>query len=470
VEAARSWHDKDLAKHLADLSRYTGIQQELKAGGDEMKAKSNEITKTERLEIFHNLGATLAIAPDDGVARADNLRPCWSGLGAYLDFQHREMETSKAAQGEALAQDAQRLEDHVRYKDIPFRDRADALGVFVKKLEGRVTQLHAQIASAKAEYKVKLDTIGLPSVVFETPADALLILTKRDQQLQQTTKGVLSSETLIHHLVQRNLKKAEQSVETAEQRLTALKAGCDGWIVRWNEVNSSVTLLEQQFNGFKLQVDDLAQRQTDREFVRKHLEALRQQLTPYLEDAEEVLQGLQDLVQGDYAEQVRSKDQGGAPFDAASKPVLLNEAIKLVEALETGPQVSTTRLRELLDPLSGQKAAYANLLMNEKGTSTDPGLGLLRFAMARLDEGASLAAQQRLDAAATMRSLVEEAFRLREEWRTSGPTRLGDPELFSFFLTVIEQTNLGNTAIPGATDWEKLGKLKDRNLLTLKLA
>jgi hypothetical protein len=107
--------------------------------------------------------------------------------------------------------------------------------------------------------------------------------------------------------------------------------------------------------------------------------------------------------------------------------------------------------------------------MNEKGTPTDPGLGLLRFAMARLDEGASLQAQQRLDGAAALRSLVEEAFRLREEWRASGPARLGDAELFNFFLTVIDQTNLGNSGIPPATDWEKLGKLKDRNLLTLKL-
>src|SRR5690242_14935283 len=116
------------------------------------------------------------------------------------------MATSKAARGDALAQDAQQLEEHVGNKDIPFRDRADALGAFVKKLESRVTQLHAQIGSAKGEYKTKLDAVGLPVVVFETPAEALLILTKRDQQLQQTTKGVLSSETLIHHLVQRNLK------------------------------------------------------------------------------------------------------------------------------------------------------------------------------------------------------------------------------------------------------------------------
>jgi len=469
AEAARSWHDNDLARHLVELSRYTGIQQELKAGGDEMKAKLNELIKTERLETFHSLGGTLSVAPDDGSARADSLRPCWSALGTYLDFQHREMATDKAARGEALAQDAQQLEEHVRNKDIPFRDWADALGAFVKKLETRVTQLHAQIGAAKGEYKAKLNAAGLPSLVFDTPAESLLVLTNREQGITKTTKGIMAADTLIHQLVQKYLKKAEQCIETAEQRLTVLKAGCDGWIRRWGDVKASVTTLGQEFNRFKQQVDDLAQKPSDGMFVRKHLQTLRTQLTPYLDDAGDVLEGLQDLVETDYAEQVRGKDQGGAPFDVAGKAVSLQEAMKLVDALDNGPQVSTTRLKELLDPLSGQKAAYATLLMNEKGTPTDPGLGLLRFAMARLDEGASLQAQQSLDGAATMRSLVEEAFRLREEWRSSGPARLGDTELFNFFLTVIDHTNLGNAAIPPATDWEKLGKLKDRNLLTLKL-
>lgn len=469
AEAARAWHDNDLAGHLIELSRYTGIQQELKAGGDEMKARLNALIKSQRLETFHALGTTLSVASDDESARANGLRPCWSALGLYLDFQHREMATSKAARGEALAADAQQLEEHVRSKDIPFRDRADALGAFVKKLETRVTQLHARIGATKGEYKARLDAAGLPTLVFDTPADALLILTNRDQQLQRTTKGVLSSETLIHHLVQRNLKKAELLVESAEQRLATLKTGCDVWIRRWSEVNASVASLEQQFSGFKQHVDDLAPKPGDGLFVRKHLQQLGTLLKPHLDDAGEVVEGLQDLVTTDYAEQVRAKDQGGAPFDAAGKAVLLQEALKLIDGLECGPEVSIMRLKELLDPLAGQKAAYATLLMNEKGTPTDPGLGLLRFAMARLDEGASLQAQQRLDGAAGLRSLVEEAYRLREEWRESGPTRLGDAELFNFFLTVIEQTNLGNGAIPAATDWEKLGKLKDRNLLTLKL-
>jgi hypothetical protein len=469
AEAARTWHDNDLTQHLSVTARYVGICDSLKADGNEMKAKLNELINPDRLENFHTLGTALSVAPDDGFAHSAVLKQYWSALGTYLDFQHREMATSKPARGDALAGDASQLEEHVRTKDIPFRDRADALAAFVKKLEERVTQLHAQLTAAKGEYSAKLEAAGLPIVVFETPADALFILTKRDHQLQRSTKGVLSSETLIHHLVQRNLKKAEQTIELAEQRLAALKTGCDGWIRRWEEVKSVVTSLEQQYSHFKLQVDELQPRPTDVIFVRKHLQSLRAQLKPHLDDAGEVLEGLQDLVSTDYAEQVRGRDQGGAPYDPTGKPVLLEEALKLIDGLESGPEVSTTRLKELLDPLAGQKAAYATVLMNEKGTPADPGLGLLRFALARLDVGASLQAQERLDATTGLRSVVEEAYRLREEWRSSGPARLGDAELFSFFLTVIEQTNLGNGAIPPATDWEKLGKLKDRNLLTLKL-
>jgi hypothetical protein len=228
-------------------------------------------------------------------------------------------------------------------------------------------------------------------------------------------------------------------------------------------------LLAQVYGRFKQQVDDLAASPTDGIFVRGHLVTLRTQLTPHLADAGEILEGLQDLIDTDYAEQVRAKDQGGPPFDASDKPVLVQDAMRLLEEIDQGPAVSRIRLQELLEPLAGEKAAYASILMQEKGTPADPGLGLLRFAMARLDEGSSLAAQQCLDRTVTLRSLVEEAYRLREEWRVSGPARLGDAALFGFFLTVIDQTNLGKAPIPPAIDWEKLGKLKDRNLLTLQL-
>ena len=65
---------------------------------------------------------------------------------------------------------------------------------------------------------------------------------------------------------------------------------------------------------------------------------------------------------------------------------------------------------------------------------------------------------------------MEEAGRLREAWRQDGPGRLGDADLFAFFLKIIDDTDLGNQCIPPDTDWDKLGKLKDRNFLTLGLA
>jgi hypothetical protein len=121
AEAAQAWHDGDLARLLTDLSRYTGIQQELKAGGDELKAKLRELTTIERLETFQTLGPVLSTASTNDTEFSDAQRACWAALGLLLSFQHCEMDPSKTAQGEALAQDAQRLEDHVRNKDIPFR-------------------------------------------------------------------------------------------------------------------------------------------------------------------------------------------------------------------------------------------------------------------------------------------------------------------------------------------------------------
>ena len=216
--------------------------------------------------------------------------------------------------------------------------------------------------------------------------------------------------------------------------------------------------------------DELTRRSSDSLFVQKHLEALETRLQPVLDEAADCLEGLQDAVNGDYAEQVKTRDRSGPPYDQQGTAILLNEACKLLRAFETDSEVSVQRLRELLGPLTTQKAVYANVLMDERGTPTDPGLGLLRFAMGRLDDGATLRAQERLDAAPSLRTLVEEACRLREEWRRDGPGRLGDADLFAFFLKVIDDTNLGNQRIPPDTDWDKLGKLKDRNLLTLGLA
>jgi hypothetical protein len=454
---------------VSDLSRYTGIQQELKAGGDELKAKLRELTTTERLATFQTLGQVLGVASPSDSAFSDAQRACWAALGLLLAFQHRDMDPSKPAQGDALAQDVQQLEDHVRNKDIPFRDLADALGVFVKRLEAQVTTLHAQVSAAKAEFTAKLEAAGLPPGVFNTPAEALLILTHRDQSPQQTTKGIMPHETLVHHLVQRHLTHAERCVEMAEKRLAMLQDGCKAWMREWDELRQDVQTLAQQYAMHEHQFDDLARHPSDSVFVKQHLEALENRLKPVMGDAADLLEGLQDMVQGDYAEQVKARDQGGPPYDQQGMAVLLHEAQKILNVCKTGPEVSTDRLREVLEPLSREKAAYANVLMDERGTPIDPGLGLLRFAMGRLDDGAPLRAQQRLDAAPSLRALVEEAFKLRQEWRQDGPGTLGDADLFAFFLHVINATKLGNDAIPVETDWDKLGKLKDRNLLTLKL-
>ena len=118
-----------------------------------------------------------------------------------------------------------------------------------------------------------------------------------------------------------------------------------------------------------------------------------------LTEAADCLEGLQDAVNGDYAEQVKARDRSGPPYDQHGTAILLNEACQLLRAFETDSEVSVQRLRELLAPLAAQKAVYANVLMNERGTSTDSGLGLLRFAMGRLDEGSTLRAQEQLNAA-----------------------------------------------------------------------
>src|SRR5262249_28116879 len=149
-------------------------------------------------------------------------------------------------------------------------------------------------------------------------------------------------------------------------------------------------------------------------------------------DAVDVLEGLQNVVDGDYAEQVKAKDFGGSPYDQEGTAVLLTEAGKLIRDFSVGPAVSISRLRERLEPLANQKAVYVNALMDERGTPTDPGLGLLRFAVGRLDEGAGTSAEQRLKTVNSLRTLVEEAYALREEWRRNGPDKLGDAELFTF--------------------------------------
>src|SRR5690606_24652937 len=148
---------------------------------------------------------------------------------------------------------------------------------------------------------------------------------------------------------------------------------------KWDSLTKEVAELAEQCSRYKAECNDLAIRSGDTIFVKTHLQNLGEILNPLLDDAIEMLEALQDLVESDYAEQVKNKDQGGAPFDSAGAAILLAEAKRLIVALHDGPEVSTTRLRERLEPLSGQKSLYATELMAERGLPSDPGLGLLRF-------------------------------------------------------------------------------------------
>src|SRR5207249_7652748 len=186
AETIQAWHDGDLARLLIDLGHYTDIYRKLKADGDELKAKLKELTTTERLEAFQTLGQTLSVTAAHSSAFSDAQRACWAALALLLDFQHREMDVSKPARGEMLAQDAEQLEKCVRTPDMPFRDQADALGVFVTRIEKQVNELQSDISTTRTEAKGKIEAAGLPTTVFETPAEALLVLTKRDQSPQQT--------------------------------------------------------------------------------------------------------------------------------------------------------------------------------------------------------------------------------------------------------------------------------------------
>ena len=193
-------------------------------------------------------------------------------------------------------------------------------------------------------------------------------------------------------------------------------------------------------------------------------------LNPVVTEAEEMQEALVQNLSGDYAEQVMQKDQGGSPFGPDGKAKLLGAARDLLRQLYDSSEVTVARLREKLDSLSQAKRQYSQQLMEERGTPTDPGLGLLRFVVGRLDEGASVQSQRRLEAAATLREVVEEAARLREEWRQVGPQKLGDPGLFQFYLKVIADTDLGNQPVPKGTDWGKLSQLYERGLLELSLS
>jgi hypothetical protein len=475
AEAAQTWLSGDLARLLTDLDRFTWIQQQLRAGGDTLKAALRHLTEPARLDAFQALGDTLAKAAADPAAIVTSgfpadVREAWAALALWLDFRRRQMNPAKQALGEALAHDAGALEQHVEAEDLPFRDLADGLGAFVKRLQTRVDELHAKVAAAQTAVKAQLEAEKLPVAVLAAAAEAIVLQTKLDRQLERSTKGVMAAETVIHALVTGELARAEERVAGAETRLRDLEAGCKEWIEEWRAFREAVEAQARRLQQFGAQVEGLKVRPTDPVYVRTHLEELAARLGPVVGEAEEMRDALQQNLEGDYAEQVLQKDQGGSPFGPDGQAKLLQEARGLIRQLNENSEVTVTRLRDKLNELSDARRTYSAQLLEERGTPTDPGLGLLRFALGRLDEGASVRAQRRLENTTTLREVVEEAARLRDEWRRAGPEKLGDPELFQFLLKVIADADLGTQSVPKGTDWVRLGQLFERGLISVNLS
>jgi hypothetical protein len=475
AEAAQGWLTGDLARLLTDLERFTWIQQQLRAGGDTLRAALRHLTEPDRLAVFQALGDTLGKPVTDRAAIVtkgfpEEMRNAWAALALLKAFRRRQMNPSRQAMGEVLAREASALERHIEAEDLPFRDRADGLGAFVKRLETRVSELHGKVAAAQTSVKAQLEAEKLPVAVLIAAAEALVLLTRLDRQLERSTKGVMAAETVIHALVTGDLVKAEERAGVAEARLRDLEHGCKEWIEEWRAFRSAVEAQSRRLQQLQGQIEGLKVRPTDPVFVKTHLQELAERLTPVVEEAEEMLEALEQNVEGDYAEQVLQKDQGGSPFGPDGQAKLLGEARDLIRQFNENSEVTVSRLRDKLNELSEARRTYSGQLLEERGTPADPGLGLLRFAVGRLDEGASVQAQRRLENTTTLRELVEEAAKLREEWRGTGPSKLGDPELFQFLLKVIADTDLGNQPVPRGADWAKLGQLYERGLVNLNLS
>jgi hypothetical protein len=472
--AAEGWLTGDLARLLTDLDRFTWIQQQLRAGGDTVKAALRQLTEPARLAVFQTLGETLAKPVADPVAIVSSgfpaeMRDAWAALALWIDFKRRKMNPARQAMGEVLARDANALERHIAAEDLPFRDRADGLGAFVRRLETCVSELHGKIAAARTSVKAQLEAERLPPAVLEAAAEALILLTRLDRQLERSTKGVMAAETVIHALVTGELARAEERLAEADKRLRDLEAGCKEWIEEWRGFRGAVEAQSRRLQHLQKQVEGLKVRSTDSVFVKTHLEELRERLTPAVDEAREMCEALEQNVEGDYAEQVLQKDQGGSPFGPDGQAKLLRAARELLRQLNENSEVTVTRLRDKLNELADARRTYSAQLLEERGTPADPGLGLLRFAVGRLDQGASVQAQRRLENTTTLREVVEEAAKLREEWRRAGPDKLGDAELFQFLLKVIADTELGNQPVPRETDWVKLGQLYERGLGSFNL-
>src|SRR5207302_258529 len=106
-------------------------------------------------------------------------------------------------------------------------------------------------------------------------------------QLQQTTKGVPASETLIHHLVQRGLKAAERTLETASERLAQLDADCRALLGEWKAFCKKVGELAKQLAAHEADFKGLTAISGDPVYVRQHLASLRANLTAKREEAKD---------------------------------------------------------------------------------------------------------------------------------------------------------------------------------------
>jgi len=82
----------------------------------------------------------------------------------------------------------------------------------------------------------------------------------------------------------------------------------------WHAFRQEVQALADQYTTFTSEFDELTRCSSDSLFVQKHLEALETSLQPALDEAADCLEGLQDAVNGDYAEQVRARDRSGPSY------------------------------------------------------------------------------------------------------------------------------------------------------------
>ena len=463
ADAANQWYGGDFQKTITDLGQFQGLQQELQGEGANFKQQLKQLQDADVLKVVSTIGTCLGQAGGGPFDAA--VQEVWRVLSLLMAFRRRQMNTEQAARGKQLATEPEILEAHVAQGTLPLRDRVDGIGAFVRNLQQKVTAFQDRMARVRTSLLPELKASSLPEVVLERALQALLMLTQLDKTLTHSTYGVTQVDTIMNSVVLKKFHQAVRRMEQAEQRMAVLENGCREWLADWKRLVAEVSSLQQRFSEAAAQISQPLP--DDPVFVRNHLVYLHNLLTPQISDARDMMESMQDLIDGDYSELVRQNDKGGAAFDAEQRPIMLNAARELLQALWEGGKVSIALVREEIEKLEVVRKQYVVSLMQDRGTPSDPGLGLLRFAINRLDASATTAAQQRLEQTQTLRELIQTAYAIRQEWRTLGPDKLGDSALFDFFLQIIDATELGNKSIPPDVDWENLGKLKDRRLITL---